>query len=181
MPASLESRAALFEADVTLVHLLLHGTGASIQTNAGPLRTFAQLQADLEAELNAGAASTAAGQSRLVAEQAATAAAADALTAQAARDAALLSNGMYPELADGQAGTAEGGYFSVPSPSSDEYLVLYRRTASGADEIKRYPSAAALLSAQANALIVQLAMACAMVSTQAALVEIRNDSAFGLL
>lgn len=178
MPESLNSRVAQFEADITLAHQLVHADGGHIQTENGPLRTFAQLQADLEAELNAEVTMTSAAQSMLAAEQAATSAAADAVTAEAARDAALLATGVYPDLSAGQAATSPGEYFSVPSADSAEHLILYRRTAGGADEIKRYPSAAALSAAQATATAVQLAlvsMAASVVGTQAEVVEIRND------
>lgn len=74
MPESLNSRVAQFEADITLAHQLVHADGGHIQTENGPLRTFAQLQADLEAELNAEVTMTSAAQSMLAAEQAATAA-----------------------------------------------------------------------------------------------------------
>lgn len=178
MTASLNSRVAQFEADVTLTHQLVHAAEGSVQTDSGPLRTFAQLQADIEAELNAEVVMTSAVQSKLDAEQAAASAAADAITAEAARDAALLSVGVYPDIAAGRAATTAGQYFSVPSPAIAEHLILYRRSAAGADEIKRYPSAAALAAAQATASSVQLAMvsmAASMVSTQAEVVEMRND------
>lgn len=178
MPESLNSRVAQFEADITLTHQLVHAAAGAVQTEAGQLRTFAQLQADIEAELNAEVVMTSAVQSKLDAEQAAAAAAADAVTAEAARDAALLSSGVFQDLVAGQAATAAGAYFSTPSPESAEHLILYRRTASGADEIKRYPSAAALAAAHATATAVQLAMvslAASVVGTQAEVVEMRND------
>lgn len=179
MPESLNSRVAQFETDITLVHQLVHASeGSSIQTESGPLRAFATLQADIEAALNADLVITSAVQSKLDAESAASAAAADAVTTEAARDAALLSAGVFPDLASGQAAAAQGAYFSVPSAQSVEHLVLYRRTAAGADEIKRYPSAAALVVAQETSSAVQLAMvsmAASMVATQASVVSIRND------
>lgn len=178
MTESLNSRVSQFEADIAIAHQLVHAAGGEVLTESGQLRTFAQLQADLEAELNAEVTMKSAVQSKLDAEQAASAAAADAVTAEAARDAALLSTGVYPDLSAGQAATADGAYFSVPSVDSAEHLVLYRRTAIGADEIKRYPSAAALSAAQATSTAVQLAMvsmAASLVSTQAEVVEIRND------
>lgn len=178
MTESLNSRVSQFEADIAIAHQLVHAAGGEVLTESGPLRTFAKLQADLEAELNAEITLTSAAQSKLDAESAAASAAADAIAAEAARDAALLSVGVYPDLAAGQAGTAEGQYFSVPSPDSAEHLVLYRRTAAGADEAKRYPSASALTAAQDTASAVQLAMvslAASVVGTQAEVVEMRND------
>lgn len=178
MPESLNSRVSQFESDIAIAHQLVHAAGGTVSTDNGQLRTFAQLQSDLEGELNAEVTLTSAMQSKQSAEQAATAAAADAVTAEAARDAALLSTGVYPDLAAGQAATATDAYFSVPSADSNEHMILYRRTAGGADEIKRYPSAAALTAAQATASAVQLAMvsmAASMVSTQAEVVGMRNE------
>ena len=61
--------------------------------------------------------------------------------AEAARDAAQLSSGVYIDVATGLASTSSGKFFSVPSPESSEYLILYTNNAGGAVEIKRYPSA----------------------------------------
>ena len=46
--------------------------------------------------------------------------------AEAARDAAQLSAGIYPDVATGLANTPTDKFFSVPSPESSEYLILYR-------------------------------------------------------
>lgn len=176
MSDSLNSRVRTFEADVEKVHLLVHGTAeASVPTESGQLRTFAGLQATLIAQYDAAANRTEAVQSRLAAESAASAAAVGAAQAEAARDAALLSAGVFADLAAGQAAAAEGAYFSVPSTEGAEHLVLYRRTATGADEIKRYPSAAALESVREMSSTAQLTMAASMVITQAEVVAIRND------
>lgn len=66
--------------------------------------------------------------------------------AELARDAAQLSAGLYPDVASGIAGTADGKYFSVPSLDSKEYLILYKRQGDAAQEIDRYPNAAAISS-----------------------------------
>ena len=79
------------------------------------------------------------------AEAYADAAAASAAAAEAARDAAQLSAGVYPDTAAGLAATTSGQYFSVPSADSAEYLILYKNNAGSAVEVKRYPSAAAVL------------------------------------
>ena len=46
----------------------------------------------------------------------------------------------YGSTALGILGTSSGGYFSVPSPDSREYLILYKNDSGIATEIKRYPS-----------------------------------------
>lgn len=171
MSEPLTSRVAQFEADVGLTHDLVHGPDtAEVQTESGPLRTFARLQRDLELDLNAAAAITETGQNRA----AASASAADAQTAQAAaeaaRDAALLSVGVFATVATGLSGTTNGQYFSVPSPESREHLILYRNDSGAAEEVKRYPSAAALIEAQSvsdAARVALLDVAANMISTQA--------------
>ncbi|WP_223594503.1 hypothetical protein [Pseudomonas sp. A-R-19] len=62
--------------------------------------------------------------------------------AEVARDAALLSSGIYPNTSEGISNTAFGRYFSVPSPESAEYLILYQNVTGAAVEKKRYPSTA---------------------------------------
>lgn len=64
------------------------------------------------------------------------------VAAEAARDAAQLSAGVYATTADGLAATTNGKYFSVPSPESAEYMILYLNSGGTAVEIKRYPSSA---------------------------------------
>ncbi|MGP5106010.1 hypothetical protein [Pseudomonas helleri] len=46
----------------------------------------------------------------------------------------------YGSTALGILGTSSDGYFSVPSPDSREYLILYKNDSGIATEIKRYPS-----------------------------------------
>lgn len=75
------------------------------------------------------------------AAEAASLAESDADRAEAARDAAQLSAGVYADTASGLAATAEGDYFSVPSADNDAFLILYRHDPSPvATEVKRYPS-----------------------------------------
>lgn len=64
--------------------------------------------------------------------------------AKAAADAAQLSGGVYPDTAAGLAATQEGRYFSVPSSTDGEYLILYRKVNGAAVEVRRYPSAHAV-------------------------------------
>lgn len=47
----------------------------------------------------------------------------------------------YESIALGLLGTQTGGYFSVPSLESDEFLILYKNAAGVAQEIDRYPNA----------------------------------------
>lgn len=67
------------------------------------------------------------------------------VTASLAEVASQMAGAMtYATTALGLAGTVNDGYFSVPSPDSAEYLILYQNSASTAVEVKRYPSAAAV-------------------------------------
>lgn len=59
---------------------------------------------------------------------------------EAARDAARLSAGIYVDTLAGLANTVSGYFFSVPSPESSEYLILYLNDAGVAVEQKRYAS-----------------------------------------
>ncbi|HDS1793001.1 SGNH/GDSL hydrolase family protein [Pseudomonas putida] len=67
-----------------------------------------------------------------------------AAQAEIARDVAMASASIYATVAAGLAATDPGQYFSVPSPSGAEYLILYRNQAGVAVEVKRYPSAGAV-------------------------------------
>lgn len=82
---------------------------------------------------------TAAQASRVAAELARTG-------AESARDAAMLSAGVYATTTQGLAATTSGQYFSVPSAESAEYLILYLNNAGAAVEQKRYPSDQAVKS-----------------------------------
>lgn len=57
-------------------------------------------------------------------------------------DLATQMNGaqIYTSVALGLSSTAAGSYFSVPSPDSAEYLILYQNNAGLAFEVRRYPS-----------------------------------------
>ena len=66
------------------------------------------------------------------------------VTASLAEVASQMAGAMtYATTAQGLAGTSNGGYFSVPSASSQEYLILYKNAAGVAEEKARYPSAVA--------------------------------------
>lgn len=125
--------------------------------NGDPLRTamakinqkFVSVQAGLSPDAQNIVARVEAARDEAEASEAAAdiseaAAAASAAAAAAARDAAQLSSGVYATTAAGLAATASGGYFSVPSAESAEYLILYLDNAGTAVEVKRYPSVAAL-------------------------------------
>lgn len=64
--------------------------------------------------------------------------------AEAARDAAQLAAGVYPDTATGLAATTSGDYFSVPSAESSESLILYLNSSGTALEVKRYPAVVAV-------------------------------------
>lgn len=67
-------------------------------------------------------------------------------------DLATQMNGaqIYTSVALGLSSTAVGSYFSVPSPESAEYLVLYQNNAGVAKEVDRYPNAKAIEDISAN-------------------------------
>lgn len=97
------------------------------------------------------AAATAAAQSRDASASSAASASASASSATAsaalastASAAIQLSTGIFSAIAPGLAATAVGGYFSVPSADSNEYLILYQNVSGSAAEISRYPNVKAL-------------------------------------
>ena len=71
-----------------------------------------------------------------------------AARAEAARDVAELSSGIFPDVATGMAATALGKYFSVPSMESIESLILYQNSAGVPVEIDRYPNSTAVKETQ---------------------------------
>lgn len=73
------------------------------------------------------------------------------VTASLAEVASQMAGAMtYANTALGLAGTNNGGYFSVPSPESAEYLILYKNNAGVAKEVDRYPNAKAVEDVAAN-------------------------------
>ncbi|WP_288075999.1 hypothetical protein [Pseudomonas sp.] len=74
------------------------------------------------------------------------------LAAEAARDAAQLSAGVYVDTSAGLAATTNGKYFSVPSADINEYLILYKNNSGVALEVKRYPSSTAVVATKDLAL-----------------------------
>lgn len=78
------------------------------------------------------------------AEAAAVAAQAAEVAAETARDSSWVNNRIYATTAAGIAATTSGQYFSVPSATVNEYLILYLNNSGVANQIKIYPSASAL-------------------------------------
>lgn len=59
-----------------------------------------------------------------------------------AADTAMFTAGMYPDTATGLINTADGEYFSIPSPEADEFSILYQNVSGSAVEKKRFGTAA---------------------------------------
>ncbi|MGP5281395.1 hypothetical protein ACTXNJ_09330 [Pseudomonas helleri] len=70
--------------------------------------------------------------------------------AEIAQEAAQLSAGIYADTMAGLTATTSGKYFSVPSPESNEYLILYKNNAGAAVEVRRYPSSKVVSSLEAG-------------------------------
>jgi hypothetical protein len=60
----------------------------------------------------------------------------------------ITAENMYPDTATALAAVAEGGYFTVPSFTETESLILYRKVSAAAQEISRYPSALIVAAAE---------------------------------
>lgn len=114
------------------------------------------------AQAAAEASATAAAASAAEAKTSETNAAESKRLAEAARDAANSSAGIYQDTTSGLAGTATGGYFSVLSPLDDEVLILYRNDSGIATEVKRYPSSAGVENTRAS----MIEVAASLVLTQ---------------
>lgn len=135
---ALNDKVSTFETDVGLTHQLVHGdTATEVDTENGPLRSFAKLQQDLVDELNAADTIAETQQNRTAAEQAAG-------DAEAARDAAVVSAEVYADSAAGLAATVDGEFFKAVSPTEDGFLALYRNDAGSATLIDEYPSLSAI-------------------------------------
>ena len=75
--------------------------------------------------------------------------------AETARDAAQLSARIYSTVSEGLANTIIDTFFNTISANNNEYLILYKHTASGAVEINKYPSVAGIEYTVANTLYVK--------------------------
>jgi hypothetical protein len=62
--------------------------------------------------------------------------------------AGITAENMYPDTATGLAAVAEGAYFTVPSFTETESLILYRKVSAAAVEMSRYPSALIVAAAE---------------------------------
>jgi hypothetical protein len=60
----------------------------------------------------------------------------------------ITAENMYPDTATGLAAVAEGAYFTVPSFTETESLILYRKVTGTASEVSRYPSALVVAAAE---------------------------------
>ena len=127
----------------------------SIQTGTGPIKNLKQVSADIKFDGQAAidvavtelidTLKTETSVSALIEGLTDTAALAEksAARAEVASDSANATGKIYDSTAIGllPANTAPGQYFSVPSPESREYLILYKNNGGVAVEIKRYLSA----------------------------------------
>lgn len=159
-PATTSSGAALTSGDLyfntvnNLMYVFREGAGwISYEAQAAASANEAAIDAAAAAAAAAQAvneASSAATQAALATQQVDLAAyqaglATTAKTAaEAARDAANVNARVYATTAAGIAATTNGQYFSVPSASSSEYLILYQNSSGTAVEQKRYTSTAAI-------------------------------------
>ena len=73
----------------------------------------------------------------------------------------------YGSTALGLLGTSSGVYFSVPSPDSREYLILYVNESGAPIEIKRYPSESYVTSLLNN----QINISADLIRTQTIIVQ----------
>lgn len=130
----------------------------NIQTASGPIKNLKQVSADIKSDGEVAIDVAVAGLIDELKTETSVSALIDGLTdtaavakenadrAVVAADSATATGKIYPSTAIGllPANTAPGQYFSVPSPDSKEYLILYKNEAGVAVEINRYASAAAV-------------------------------------
>lgn len=123
-----------------LVEQLFDARDIAVQS-AAEAEAIAEQFGDVDQAITAAeAAATAAEGSRDQAAESSGLAAVYLSAAQAAADAAQINADVYSDVAAGLAATSNGQYFSVVSPDSAEYLVLYRNMGGAEVEQKRYPS-----------------------------------------
>lgn len=102
-------------------HQIVNGDAQTdVQTESGPVPSFAKQAVLAQAKVTS------------------------ALVDVAAQMAGAMT---YASTAAGLASTVNGAYFSVPSPETAEYIILYKNVAGSAVEQKRYPAASALNAA----------------------------------
>lgn len=132
---TLANKVQQFAQDTDLAHQIIHGpaagAGSTVETEGGPVRTFAKIDADLQ-----GGGYVAQTLANVQAAQDARAG------SEAARDAALIQAGVYATEAAGRAAVADGQAFKVQG-TGDVAAFEYRRTNAGASVlIATYPSKA---------------------------------------
>jgi len=131
---------------------------AAIQTESGPIKNLKQVSADIKSDGEAAIdvavtelidtlkTDTSVGALIYGLTDAAVLAEENAQRAVVAADYATAAGNIYPSTAIGllPANTALGKYFSVPSPESSEYLILYQNVGGAPVEKARYPSVKAV-------------------------------------
>lgn len=91
-----------------------------------------------------------------------------------AADTAMFNAGMYPDTATGLINTTDGEYFTIPSPETDEFAILYLNSTGTAVEVKRVSSAS-----QVQAAIDALELVSAEVAASAIAADASADAAAG--
>lgn len=114
-----------------------------IPTESGDIQNLKQLAASITQD-GKDAVTQAVSEGIVDLTEAVDSASSSAAQALAARDAAKISASIKDNIAQGLATTSPGDYFSVPSPESGEYLILYQNNAGIAKEVDRYPNAKAV-------------------------------------
>lgn len=130
----------------------------NIQTASGPIKNLKQVSADIKSDGQSSIDEAVTELMDVLKADTSVSALIDGLTDTAAlaelsatraviaADYANATGNIYASTAIGllPANTAPGQYFSVPSASSKEFIILYQNVAGAAVEIGRYPSATAL-------------------------------------
>lgn len=138
------------QAAATAAATSAQGSAAAAAAAASAAQAASVAAAGVAAQVGADAATAAAGGAAATTAQTGAVQARDAAiaardVAQAARDAATIGGRVYASTAAGLAATSSGQYFSVPSASSTEHLLLYLNNGGAAQLVKTYPSSAFVL------------------------------------
>lgn len=176
--ARLSSAADRAEQAADILHAVANGGPADeVSTNNGPLPSIAKWMADHEGPFAAlvDAAMEPIQVQTGIAVAAAEAAESEADRAWAAADSAAVAGDIYPDVAAGLAATPVDGYFSVPSASAAEHLILYQNQAGAAAQIKIYPSADAVVQGAAAAADSAAEASAVLGDTKNALISLASD------
>lgn len=126
---TLQNKVQQFSQDADKVNAIVHGpasgAGSTVATDGGPVRTFAKIDADLNANGNVATVLAA------------------KVAAEAARDAAALTAKVYASTAAGVAATANGQMFAIVDNAASE-IIFYENVAAVATERYRIKTAAFL-------------------------------------